>query len=491
MYNETLNFGSYLNDLLTLKGIDKKHFAAALNINRSLLYRYLSSEQLPNQNQLNDIIEKLNIKGSRHKKLLESYECTLYGWEIVNGRKLIINMLNSLESKTQTESITYEYKIKKPEFFDRSNGVVPIKSRALVINTILSLLDSARKNSDISTVRIIFNPDNQDFVNVLSKILNELTRNKKDISIKHIFRLKDTLLKKNKLHNLKILDTVFPFSFFKDIYGAYCLTENVTPESYKTFFPNFISVDSKTAFAFSKDLENGIFYDSKCQNVIKLMNEEFEKICDDCLPLFYNLETYEKQSQYMYDFEHMVQAETAILHPESSIYTITSDIIRKKEKEKLIEKKHAQLLIERIELFQERMKKGKALEIISLAGIKNFVETGQPQLYKAIKFNKSERVEILNNLLKFVQKEKNYTLYIMKEDHPFYDSDFAVYTIGSELLCIVPSFTNFANLDNILIRNRGIVETFSDFLHSNYIKKNSITEKNEVAEVISNVIDSI
>lgn len=489
--NEVSNFGSYLNDLLTLKGIDKKHFAAAMNINRSLLYRFLSSEQLPDQNQLNDIIEKLNLRASQQKKLLESYECTLYGWEIVNGRKLITNMLNRLDNRIQKEGITYEYALKKQTLINENVGVVPVKSKTLVMNTVLSLLDSVRQHSDVSTVKIILKPDTQDFVNILSKIIKELTDNKRDISIKHIIRFKDTLLKKNKLHNLKILEAIFPLSFFKNVYGIYCLTENMATEAYETFFPNFISIDSKTAFVFSEDYENGLLYHSQCEKAIGLMNEEFTKICNDCLPLFYNLETYEKQSQYMYEYEHMVQANTAILHPENGFYTFPADIIRKKEKEKIIHKEHAQILIKRIELFRERLKKGNALEIIPLAGLKNFAATGQPLLYRNIKFSKNERIEILKNLLKFVKEKENYSLYIMKENHPFYDSNFAVYTIGSELLCIVPSYTDFIKLDNILIKNRGIVEALSDFMHSSYIKQNSIIDRAEVATVISNIINNI
>ncbi|SET83350.1 hypothetical protein SAMN05660297_03643 [Natronincola peptidivorans] len=117
---------------------------------------------------------------------------------------------------------------------------------------------------------------------------------------------------------------------------------------------------------FSEDYENGLLYTSECHEKIEMMKQEFNKICADCLPLFINLETYEKQSLYMCEYEQMLQADTSLLHPENGFYTFPADIIRKKEKEHTAPKRLAQLLIKRTEIFRERLRKSKALEIISL-----------------------------------------------------------------------------------------------------------------------------
>ncbi|SET82665.1 Helix-turn-helix [Natronincola peptidivorans] len=489
--DEILNFGSYLNELLISKGIDKKYFAAAMNINRSLLYRFLSSEQLPDVDQLHEISEKLNLRTTEQKKLQESYECTLYGWEIVTGRKLIIDLLNRMDSKIHQQGIDYQYAFRTQKLADGNTGILPVKNKQAVMSMLFSLLDSINESSDVSSVKIILQSEMKDFVNILTKILSEATHSKRELSIKHIIRFKDTLLKKNKLHNLKILSSLFPLSSFEKTYRVYYSTENSKTETYETFFPNFISIDSKTAFVFSEDFENGILYTAESSEIIKIMNEEFTKICNDCLPLFINLETYERQSLYMYEYEHMVQASTSLLHPENGFYTFPADIIRKKEKEHTAPKGVAQLLLKRIELFHQRLQKSKALEIVSLAGLKSFAETGELKIYKGIKFSKSERIRILNNLLKFVKEQENYSLYIMKENNIFYDSDFAVYTIGSELLYIVPSYTEFKVSDNIIIRDRGIVESFSDFMQSSFTAENSIVDRNEVATVISDIIDTL
>ncbi len=489
--NEILSFGSYLNELLTLRGMDKKHFAFIMNINRSQLYRFLSSEQLPDPDQLNEISQKLNLRVSEQRKLLESYECTQYGWEIVKGRKLITDMLDKLDSKTHQNGEIYEYTIENPMEINENASVIPIRNRANVISTLLSLLKSVTYNPNVSVVKIISQPDIKDFVSILTNILKEISNNKRDISIKHIIRFKDNLLNKNKLHNLKILDSLLPLSFFEKLYGVYYSTENLTTDAYETFFPNFISIDSETAFVFSEDYENGLLYTSKCQEPIQLMNEEFNKIGNDCLPLFINLETYEKQSRYMYEYEHILKADTTLVHPENGFYTFPIDLIKKKEKEQPVLKEITQILIKRMENFSMRLKKSKALEIISLAGLKNFAATGQLLIYRNIKFSKNERIEILKSLLKFVENEENYSLYITKEENHFYNSDFAIYTVGNELLYIVPSYTNFKITDNIIIRNKGIIESFTDFMHSSFTTNNSITERNEVASVISNIVKNM
>jgi len=404
---------------------------------------------------------------------------------------LITDLLNNLNNKIYEKGIAYEYSFKTQIPVNENASVIPVKNKINVINTVLSLLDSVRQDTDISTVNMILQPNLQDFVNILTKILNEITAGKRDISIKHIVRFKDTLLKKNKLHNLKILDLLLPLSFFENSYGAYYTTEKLTTDAYGTFFPNFISIDSKTAFAFSEDYENGLLYTSQCQETIELMNEEFSKICDDCLPLFFNLQTYEKQSLYMYEYEQMVQLSSSLLHPESGFYTIPLALARKKAQEKVVPKEHAQILIKRIETFCERVEKSKALEIISIKGLRNFAATGQPLILRNIKFSKSERIETLKNLLRFVKEKENYTLYLMKEDNPFYDSDFAVKTIGNQLLYIVPSYTDFKITNNIIIRNEGIVESFTDFLHSGFTTQNCIIDRSEVASFISDIIKTI
>ncbi len=116
----------------------------------------------------------------------------------------------------------------------------------------------------------------------------------------------------------------------------------------------------------------------------------------------------------MYEYEHMVQADTFLLHPENGFYTFPIDLIKRKERELVLPKEHTQILIKRMETFCERLKKSKALEIISLEGLRNFAATGQLLIYKSIKFTKSERIEILKNLLEFVENEENYTLCLMK-----------------------------------------------------------------------------
>lgn len=488
---EINSFGAYLNELLTLKGIDKKHFAAAMNIKRSMLYRFLSSEQLPDLNQLDEMSQKLNLRTSEQRKLLESYESTQYGWEIVSGRKIITDMLYKLDNKLHKQDLTCAYTIKKWNPAGENTGLVPVTGNSNVVNTVLSLLDSVEQNPAISTVNILLQPDRQDFVNILHQVLAKTMAQQRNLSIKHVIRFKDTLLKRNRLHNLNILSTMLPLSFFEDTYGVYYATEILSSEAYETFFPNFISIDSTTAFVFAADYESGLLYTSPCTQAIELLNKEFSKICADCLPLLINLETYAKQSLYIYEFEHMVQADTSLLHPENGFYTVPVDLIRKKVVELNFPKEFAQILIQRIKIFRERLKTSKALEIVSMPGLLNFAKTGRLLIYREIQLNINERIQIFKNLLAFVQGEKNYSLYLMKEGNPFYDCDFAVYVIGSELLYIVPSYTDFKVSDNLIIRNKGIVESFADFLHSSFTTQNSIIHQDEVAAVLLNIISDL
>lgn len=109
-------------------------------------------------------------------------------------------------------------------------------------------------------------------------------------------------------------------------------------------------------------------------------------------------------------------------------------------------------------MFREKLKKNQFTEIISPRKLNNFVNTGKMFIYKHLHFSVQERIEVLQSLLEFIEKEDNYSLYIMNENNLFYDFDSAVYTIGKELLLIVPTYTEYKVSDNIIIRERGIVE---------------------------------
>jgi transcriptional regulator with XRE-family HTH domain len=488
---ENYNFGAYLNELLIIKNVDKKHFAESMNISRSLLYRFLSSEQLPDKDQLEEIAEKLYLRLTEKNKLIESYECTKYGWEIVTGRKLITDMLIKLNNRAHGEDITYAFSLKRDFPLEEGEGIVTFTGKESVTKVILTLIDSVRHNAMINNVNVLMQPDTEGFTNILSQGLREISRNEREVSIKHVIRFKDTLIKRNSLYNLDILSYVLPLSSYEKLYSVYYGTDNVSLATYETFFPNYIGLDSNIAFVFSPDFESGILYTSKFEPVIELLNKEFRKILKDCLPLFVNLETYEKQSLYMFGYEQMIQVDTSLLHPENGIYTFPIDIIHKKVAEQRLPKEFGQLLSKRIELFKKRLEKSKALEIISLDGLQEFAKNGRLLIQRNIEFSVSERIKILENLLNFVVNEDNYTLCLMKEGNPFYKSDMAVYVIGSELLYIVPAYTDFKISDNLIIRNKSIVESFSDFLNSSFTTQNSIVEKDEVIKIIKNILGKL
>ena len=53
------------------------------------------------------------------------------------------------------------------------------------------------------------------------------------------------------------------------------------------------------------------------------------------------------------------------------------------------------------------------------------------------------------------------------------------------------SYTDFKVSDNLIIRNKGIVESFADFLHSSFTTQNSIIHQDEVAAVLLNIISDL
>lgn len=478
-------FGAYLSDILASKHIERKQFASLLKINRSQLYRFLNNEQLPDRELLNKIISTLNLRLSEQEKIIEQYECTLYGWEVVDGRKVISSILQDLLDNRNRELLTISYPLKDASLFQFKNNtyVIPINGEKEVLKILFSMLNVAREAIPPLQVRMMINPDCEGLLSLLSSILYDINaKDKNDISINHIIRFKEIAQPKNQLFNLKMLHRLIPLSFFENIYKVYYSEGNSDTSQNVAFFPNYISIDDKNAFLISSDLKSGLYYGNCSSDCIKLLNNEYDRMLNDCLPLFINFHHPQEQFHYVSHFE--AQSDTYLLHPEPGFYTLPIGLIENKSVESGFESVGDITLLTRAKTFRKKLKTNKFTEIISPLKLDSFVNTGDVYINTHLNFSIQERIDSLESLLDFIENEKKYSLYLMKEDNPFYNYDSAVYTIGKELLLVIPSYTDYKVSDNIVIRERGIIEGFVDYFNSFFTNENCITDQKAVASII-------
>lgn len=485
-----MTFGAYLNELLTIKQIDKKHFSAIMGINRSQLYRFLSGEQIPDSQLIEKIASKLYLRTSEHEKLQESYECTLYGSHIIEGRKIVLQILKDFMDKKDPN--TYHISFNPNNIFlpiDTGEiGVIPISSKNHITAILFTLLESLKQKSGKIHIKMIIQPDVSGLMELLSSLLDYLSTYNKDVLIEHIIRFKDATLDRNKLYNLYILQKLLPLSKYEKIYKAYYTIGNYQTDVYEGFFPNVICYNTESALSISSDYEKALYFSKETEKSIKMMLEEIDKIQKDSLPLFINLHNLPEMIVYMKEFEKDVNIDTFLIHPENGFYSFPIKIIKKMVKEANLTKEIAGDLAKRIHTFRERLKSNKAVEVTTLIGLENFTETGVFLLQDGVTLTISDRIEILKSLLHLVENEENYSLYIMKEHNHFSLARSAFYIIGEELLYIVPSYTNYDTSDNIILREKGIIQSFKDFFTSYFNKTNTVIDKTEVANILKDKI---
>lgn len=494
IFHDSIKFDTYLNELLSTRQIDKKHFSNIIGINRSQLYRFLSGEQTPDLELVQKIASKLNLRASEHEKLLESYECSLYGSEVIEGRKVVLKIIKDLIEKKNRKLFNISYTPNKNSLSLSSKennraDVIPIYNRDNILTSLFSLLDSIKEKQGKIHIKIIMQPNFMGFMDILSSILDYSSKHSKDVCIEHVIRFKDITLDRNRLYNLDILQKLLPLSTYENIYKVYYSMGNYQTEVYETFFPNVICINNENGFTISSDFENGLYFNAR--HVVAMMTNEFDKIMKDSLPLFINLHNLFELSKYMYEFEKTTYTDTYLLHPENGFYTFPIEIIRKISKKFKLQNEIESIIINRLMTFRKRLETNKAIEIISLEKLNNFVDSGIFFIQDFITFDKNERIQIFKNLLEFVENEDNYYLYIMKENSPFFMINSAIYIIGDELLYIVPSYTNYDTADNIIIREKGIIEGFKDFFTSYFNEKSAITNQNAVALILKERINQL
>lgn len=246
------SFGIYLNELLTVKNIDKKLFSSILDINRTQLYRFLNGEQLPDLNLIQKMSTKLNLRTSEYEKLIESFECSSYGVEIIQGRKIIYNILDTLINQKKDSILNFSYSLGShslPPYNANSNStkIIPLQSKNMVLNTFFSLLDSIRENG--GKIRMIMQPDCKGLLDILPSILEYISENKIDALIEHIIRFRDITLEANKLYNLDLVEELLPLSKYESIYKVYYSVGNYDTvlrdrgifSSFKDFFISYFT----------------------------------------------------------------------------------------------------------------------------------------------------------------------------------------------------------------------------------------------------------
>lgn len=483
-------FGEYLDTLLILKKLNNKQFATKIGINRSQLYRFLRNEQVPDFELLGVIATKLNLRTSEYNKLVESYECSLYGSHIIESRRTVFDIVSSYLS--QEDTAAYEITVKSNKNFSLPISdnlcTVPIHTKNNNVAWIYKLLEKAKQKQTKTTLRIILQPNISEVMDFLPDLLEDILNSNADILIEHVIYFKNTILDDYKLYNLKKLQTLLPLAKYESFYKIYYSSGNLNSDIYENIFPNLICLNKENAISISSDFQRGIYYTDTAKDVIALLNEEFDKIKKDCLPLFTNLHNLIEMSYYMKEFEENIQANTFSLLPQNTFITFPPDIIRKKLKDINEPDELSSVLIERIKLFRKRLQFNTSTQVMPLSGLDSFVTTGVLLFQNNIVFDIYERMEILKNHLDFVENEKNYNLYLMKEDNYFYSLPAQFYILGEELLYIVPSYIDYDATDNTILRETGIIQSFKDFFNHYFNKGNTIVDQIEVAKIIKEKI---
>lgn len=479
-----LLFGEYLTDLIEAKSLDKKAFANEIGINRSRLYRLLSNEQVPDKALIDRIISVMSLRNSEARALKDSFQCSLLGRHVFEERMIIDQIVNSYLSSNRPQPIYSTTTVVNP-------GQMALNTQESLFNSILGAFGSELASGYCKQIRTILPAESTTAVRLINTLIEQVGKLSLDITITHVTNAANPLVPALRVKNLSQLQNMLPLVRYDTFYKVYYSEQDLLSDTVNRFFPYLISFGNQLAYVISSDFNQGICFTAPYSQTIDMINDEFDKLRTDALPLFTNMYDLEEVSKNMLTYEECFSGSTFCIQPENSFTTFPESLIQRKIKEIGETPEWSRLLLKRHQLFQKRLRRKHCYQVVPLSSIDHLTQNGNMQVSGRIRITESEQIEILENLIHMVDNIPNYHLYLMKPNHPLYRLPASFYLIESQLLYIIPDFINFDSSNNTIIRNSSLVESFNGYFLNAFERENTIMERNEVSHFLKRRLQTL
>ncbi len=243
-------------------------------VNRTSIVRTLSSNRLPERENIEKLLPYLRLTPSEKEEIIQSYEIMSCGENVYYRREYVLKIITTLFSTTVHDTNA------------RLEGILGSKS-SVQINSLDAGCYCMNKNESLRLLSMllrsvkdldeicIFSPFNNDYIQNVLAMASSITT--PDMHIRHLVHfVKNPDIDGNINYNLNILSNILPYAFSDQLdYSAGYL-----------YISHPISVDSMVPFPFyllfgkytvllSADFENSFFTSSA--NITGYHRAEFEK----------------------------------------------------------------------------------------------------------------------------------------------------------------------------------------------------------------------
>ena len=269
-----MNFSEYFHNYVKTYHLSIPKLAQAAGINRSVLYRYITGERVPQKLAIvQSLADAMCMNSEERSEFLEAYDRAYFGDDVVNSYLYMHALIKTLNNADYLNNphigLDEEY---FSQAFSESDEFVPLKSSHSIVTYAMRLLENCKDNR----IMLLMQPTYAEIQNLLLPILGD-----KDVAVEQIVCFEKTLEK--CYINLDILKYVLPHSFNLKSYNVYYHYDNIDSHINKqTLFPNLILTDNGLLL-FDYDMQEGFF--SANFKFVRSLTERFEYFKKTCFTL--------------------------------------------------------------------------------------------------------------------------------------------------------------------------------------------------------------
>lgn len=271
-----MSFSEYLSSYIKENDISLPKLAKQIGIDRVTLFRYTTGDRKPaNETIVRNIANVLCMSAKEKDILLEEYDKTVMGEEIVNSYKYMCKMMNNLADVNDFLNPKYSFqKDSDTSSFTQNDDSTIIQSQQAILSyTVRMLYNAAKSDSPHERIMIIMQPTQTKVQEMLIPLLSGA-----DVTVDQIICFEKNIEK--SYLNLEALENIVTQSFALKNYNVYYHYEVLsTFLSSAALLPNVI-IAGGCLVTFNSDMTRGFF--SRYPKIIEFLTGEFDSICKKC-----------------------------------------------------------------------------------------------------------------------------------------------------------------------------------------------------------------
>ncbi len=481
-------FSNKLKELFSIKSVDKRLVAQALNMDRALLYRYLNDQSFPEDTSFIDQLRnELYLTPYEYKELQEAYRITKLGENVYQNRVLVAKILDQLFGQNQPPSLNLS-----SGFSLKDEAISILSDRDAIYFSLQQIIMDSRTTE----ILMNFQPD-RDFVNTsIFQLLKEKTSRHKT-SIQHILRFQSKTSNYVSSYNLQIFSELLPLLYYCTYYtdsnysaNYYYNNQAAVDERAMDLFPNIL-ITPWCTIIMSFNYDNGILYQNEA--VCAMYRKNFEEIKANTFAFLSSDHSSDlsdrcRKTPYRdYVFKTHPSAALA-LGPEfyTSRYMDCASCPPGSD-EKFQEYHQTKQEILYSPTHQSRT------DFFTATGLKQFLESGEIATFFSDYTFPLEKADILSYLKRYVktiEDNPNFSTHMIHDDVlNRFNGNFGIFIFNDNSLVIENSRRKLYNITSVIeVTEKSIVDAFCDYLNTGIFSDSNVLSREDTLKILKEKI---